>query len=73
MGAGWEKAVCQRETRLWVSFKEKNLVLHIIRFLIRFIYFIYLLAAMTYNQVHYFQVNHLADFTQNGHTKTPVG
>ena len=32
-----------------------------------------LLAAMTYNQVHYFRVNHLADFTQNGHTKTPVG
>jgi len=31
------------------------------------------LAAMTYNQVHYFQVNHLADFTQNGHTKIPVG
>ena len=28
---------------------------------------------MTYNQVHYFRVNHLADFTQNGHTKTPVG
>ena len=23
---------------------------------------------MTYNQVHYFRVNHLADFTQNGHT-----
>ena len=34
---------------------------------------ILLLAAMTYNQVHYFRVNHLADFTQNGHTKTPVG
>ena len=34
-----------------------------------------LLAAMTYNQlqVHYFRVNHLADFTQNEHTKTPVG
>ena len=32
-----------------------------------------LLAAMTYNQVHYFRVNHLADFTQNGHTKIPVG
>ena len=32
-----------------------------------------LLAAMTDNQVHYFRVNHLADFTQNGHTKTPVG
>ena len=32
-----------------------------------------LIAAMTYNQVHYFRVNHLADFTQNGHTKTPVG
>ena len=31
-----------------------------------------LLAAMTYNQVHYFWVNHLADFTQNGHTKIPV-
>ena len=27
-----------------------------------------LIAAMTYNQVHYFWVNHLADFTQNGHT-----
>ena len=23
-----------------------------------------LLAAMTYNQVHYFRVDHLADFTQ---------
>ena len=32
-----------------------------------------LLAVMTYNQVHYFRVNHLADFTQNGHTKIPVG
>ena len=32
-----------------------------------------LLAAMTYNQVHHFRVNHLADFTQNGHTKIPVG
>ena len=32
-----------------------------------------ILAAMTYNQVHYFWVNHLADFTQNGHTKIPVG
>ena len=32
------------------------------------------LAAMTYNQVHYLRVNHLADFTQNhGHTKIPVG
>ena len=31
------------------------------------------LTAMTYNQVHYFRVNHLADFTQNGHTKIPVG
>ena len=31
------------------------------------------LAAMTYNQVHYFRVNHLADSTQNGHTKIPVG
>ena len=31
------------------------------------------LAAMTYNQVYYFQVDHLADFTQNGHTKIPVG
>ena len=29
-----------------------------------------LLAAMTYNQVHYFRVNRLADFTQNGHTKS---
>ena len=28
------------------------------------------LAAMTYNQVHYFRVNHLADFT---HIKIPVG
>ena len=28
---------------------------------------------MTYNQVHYFRVNHLADSTQNGHTKIPVG
>ena len=45
MGAGWEKAVWQQETRLWVSFKEKNLVLCIIRFLIRFIYFIYLLSS----------------------------
>ena len=33
----------------------------------------YDLTAMTYNQVHYFRVNHLADFTQNGHTKIPVG
>ena len=31
------------------------------------------IKAMTYNQVHYFQVDHLADFTQNGHTKIPVG
>ena len=29
---------------------------------------------MKYNQVHYFRVNHLADFTQNGHTyKNPCG
>ena len=28
---------------------------------------------MTYNQVHYFQVNHLADFTQTGRTKISVG
>ena len=34
--------------------------------------FIYL-AVMTYNQVHYFRVNHLADFTQNGQIKIPVG
>ena len=37
------------------------------------IYYTCYLAAMTYNQVHYFRVNHLADFTQNGHTKIPVG
>ena len=38
-----------------------------------FIYLFIYLAAMTYNQVHYFRVNHLVDFTQNGHTKIPVG
>jgi len=38
-----------------------------------YVCYILLLAAMTYNQVHYFRVNHLADFTQNGHTKIPVG
>ena len=39
------------------------------------IHVLLLLAAMTYNQVHYFRVNHLVDFTQNayGHTKIPVG
>ena len=40
---------------------------------LNFIILVYYLAAMTYNQVHYFRVNHLADFTQNGHTKIPVG
>ena len=30
------------------------------------------LAAMTYNQVHYFQVNYLVDSLKTGHTKIPV-
>ena len=30
------------------------------------------LAAMTYNQAHYFRVDHLADYTQMD-TKIPVG
>ena len=48
---------------------QKNLMLNVEHCSKLYLY----LAAMTYNQVHYFRVNHLADFTQNGHTKIPVG
>ena len=47
-----------------VPFLYFNISYSIIRHASILLLFILLLAAMTYNQVHYFRVDHLADFTQ---------
>ena len=41
-----------------VSYTPEHYTFH------RFLFLLFYLAAMTYNQVHYFQVNHLAELTQ---------